>query len=68
MLRLLGTESLEYASLTYRLSDKPDAQIKRIVDIPEARRVIHEQDLARLHESGWLEDAVNFTEDEDTIE
>ena len=68
LLRLLGTESLEYASLTYRLSDKPDAQIKRIVDIPFARRVIHEQDLARLHESGWLEDAVNFTEDEDTME
>jgi len=68
LLRLLGTQSLEYASLTYRLSDRPDAQIKRIVDIPEARRVIHEQDLARLHESGWLEDAVNFTEDEDTIE
>jgi len=68
LLRLLGTQSLEYASLTYRLSDRPDAQIKRIVDIPEARRVIYEQDLARLHESGWLEDAVNFTEDEDSNE
>lgn len=68
LLRLLGTQLLEYASLTYRLLDRPDAQIKRIVDISEARGVINEQDLARLHESGWLEDAVNFTEDEHTIE
>ncbi len=68
LLRLLSSQSLEYASLTYRLSNQPNAQIKRIVDIPEAQRVINEQDLARLHESGWLEDAVNFTEDEETIE
>ncbi|MEC4880788.1 MAG: AAA family ATPase [Scytonema sp. PMC 1070.18] len=68
LLRLLSSQSLEYTSLTYRFSDKPDAHIKRIVDIPQARRVIHEQDLARLHESGWLEDAVDFTEDEETNE
>ncbi|MBD2771302.1 AAA family ATPase [Iningainema tapete] len=67
LLRLLSSQSLEYASLTYRLGDRLDAQIKRIVDIPEARRVIHEQDLARLHESGWLEDAMEFLEEEDTI-
>jgi hypothetical protein len=68
LLRLLSSQSLEYTSLTYRLSDRPHAQIKRIIDIPEAQRVINEQDLAHLHESGWLEDAVNFTEDEETIE
>ncbi|NMG22746.1 ATPase [Brasilonema bromeliae SPC951] len=68
LLRLLSPQSLEYASLTYRFWDKPDAHIKRIVDIPEARRVINEQDLARLHESGWLEDAVEFLEDEETNE
>ncbi|MBR8839212.1 MAG: AAA family ATPase [Stigonema ocellatum SAG 48.90 = DSM 106950] len=68
LLRLLSPQSLEYASLTYRLSDRPDAKIKRILDIPEARRVINEQDLARLHESGWLEDAVEFLEEEETTE
>ncbi|MDF5717967.1 MAG: AAA family ATPase [Rhizonema sp. NSF051] len=68
LLRLLSSQSLEYASLTYRLSNRSDAQIKRIIDITEAQRVINEQDLARLHESGWLEDAVEFLEDEDTTE
>ncbi|MDF5730872.1 MAG: AAA family ATPase [Rhizonema sp. PD38] len=68
LLRLLSSQSLEYASLTYRLSNRSDAQIKRILDIREAQRVINEQDLARLHESGWLEDAVEFLEDEDTTE
>jgi predicted ATPase len=68
LLRLLSPQSLEYASLTYRLADRSDAKIKRILDIPEAKRVIQEQDLARLHESGWLEDAVEFLEDEEIDE
>jgi predicted ATPase len=68
LLRLLSPKSLESASLTYRLPDRPDARIKRILDIPEAKRVIQEQDLATLHESGWLEDIVYFLEDEETVE
>lgn len=65
LLRLLSPQSLEYAALTYRLPNRPDAKIQRILDIPEAKRVIETQDLARLHESGWLEDAVEFMADED---
>ncbi|MGK7874606.1 MAG: AAA family ATPase [Xenococcaceae cyanobacterium] len=34
LLRLLSPQSLEYASLTYRLPDRLDAKIQRIVDIP----------------------------------
>jgi predicted ATPase len=68
LLRLLSPKSLEDASLIYRLPDRQDAHIKRILDIPEAQRVIQEQDLANLHESGWLEDMVYFLEDEETVE
>jgi predicted ATPase len=68
MLRLLSPKSLQDASLIYRLPDRQDAHIKRILDIPEAQRVIQEQDLANLHESGWLEDMVYFLEDEETVE
>lgn len=68
LLRLLNPKSLENASLIYRLPDRQDAKIKRILDIPEAKRVIEEQDLANLHESGWLEDMVYFLEDEETVE
>lgn len=64
LLGLISSTTLQYASLTYRLEGKADARIKRIVDIPEARRVIEQQDLTRLHASGWLEDAVVFVGDE----
>jgi predicted ATPase len=62
LLAFLSPEAREHAALVYRLEEQPDARIKRIVDIPEARRVLAEQDLARLHSTGWLEDAVAFLE------
>lgn len=64
LLRLLSPQSREYASLLYRLPERSDAQIKRIMDIPEIQRILTEGDLASLHESGWLEDAVYFMEEE----
>lgn len=60
LLRLVSPSTLEHTSFTYRLQGEPDTHIKRILDIPEARRIIEEQDIALLHESGWLEDAVEF--------
>jgi predicted ATPase len=65
LLRLLSPAALEFASLTYRLEGRADAQIKRILDIPEAQRIIEQHDLARLYESGWLENSVAFLEDEE---
>jgi hypothetical protein len=52
----------------YRSEGRSDARIRRILDIPEAARVLREQDLARLHASGWLEDAVAFAEGDDSPE
>lgn len=60
LLRLLSPKSLEHASLVYRSVEIPEARIMRLLDLPEARRVVREQDVARLLESGWLEDAVAF--------
>ncbi|MBI3795504.1 MAG: AAA family ATPase [Deltaproteobacteria bacterium] len=65
LLGLISPTTLKHASLTYRLENKPDARIRRILDIPEARSVIEKQDLTRLHASGWLEDAVAFVENEE---
>ncbi len=62
LLGMLSTTAREYASLVYRLEGKSEAGIRRIVDIPEAQQVLEEQNLSRLHESGWLEDAVSFAE------
>ena len=63
LLRLLSRESLGSASVVYRLSGTSTGRIKRIVDIPHIREVLETQDLARLHESGWLEDVLSFTEE-----
>jgi AAA15 family ATPase/GTPase len=66
LLRLLNPQSREYASLLYRLPDRSDAQIKRIMDIPDIQRILAQGDLAELHESGWLEDIVYFMEDKES--
>jgi predicted ATPase len=65
LLRFVSPDNLAYAALVYRLPDQPDARIARIVDLPTARDVIERQDVGRLFESGWLEDAVAFREDKD---
>lgn len=61
LLNLLDTKALEHASLIYRLPHNPEGRIKRILDIPGAADLIGKQDLAKLHASGWLEDAAYFT-------
>jgi|SRR5271157_1550301 len=66
LLQFLSQESLEHASLAYRLPDHPAAQIKRIVDIPNARRVIKEQPVSILHASSWFEDVLDFAEGGET--
>lgn len=68
LLRLLSQSSLEHASVVYRLTGTSFGRVKRIVDIPHIREVLETQDLARLHESGWLEDILNFSEAPDPSE
>ena len=62
LLGFLSEKARKSAALVYRLPGQPDAKIRPILQIPEAERVLKEQDLARLHSSGWLEDAVAFLE------
>jgi predicted ATPase len=62
LLGMLSDEAREHASLIYRFEGEQEGHIRRVMDIPEAKRVLEEQNLARLHESGWLEDAVAFSE------
>ena len=63
LLQVLSEESLKSCSLVYRLPDHPDAKIKPILEIPNARRVIEEQPVWVLHASSWFEDVMNLTED-----
>lgn len=60
LLAQLSATALDHASLVYRLDDSANSQIVRVLDLPDARRVLEDQDLARLHAAGWLEDAAAF--------
>jgi predicted ATPase len=61
LLRMLSRESLNNASIIYRLDERPNAHIIRILDLPEEiRQVIFNHDVARLYESGWFENTMSF--------
>jgi len=62
LLQMLSEDSLKNCSLVYRLPDHPDAKIKPILEIPDARRVIEEQPVWVLHASSWFENVMNLTE------
>lgn len=62
LLALVRPETLERAALTYRLEGQPDAHIRRILDIPDARTILEQTDAGHLLATGWLENAVSFAE------
>jgi hypothetical protein len=61
LLGLLGPDAQSNIVESYRLEETESSRLTRVVDLPEARRIIAEQGLARLHASGWIEDAVEFS-------
>lgn len=61
LLNVVSPNTLANASLIYRQETRPDAQIKRILDIPDAARLLQKYEPARLHAMGWFEDTVSFT-------
>lgn len=68
LLGFLSPDAQAYTSLIYRLPDQPDARIRRILDIPDAARLLEKGELGALHASGWMENAVFFTEGEEEAE
>jgi len=63
LLGFLSKKSLEHASLLYRLPGTSQGRIKRILDIPDVRRIAEVHGISHLHESGWFEDAMFFLDD-----
>ncbi len=64
LLTFLDGTSLDDAVLVYRREGSPESRVTRIVDIPEARRVIETRNLSHLHATGWLENAVELAGEE----
>ena len=62
MLTVMNDSTFANTSVVSRLEDSADAIIRRVADLANAPELRHEQGIGRLHESGWLEDALFFTE------
>jgi predicted ATPase len=60
LLAHLSQRSLAAASLVHRGPSTRGADIMSVMDIPTIREVLKKQDLARLHATGWLENALEF--------
>lgn len=62
VLRLIKEENLKYASLAYRLKRGKEGKLKPLPEIPHLLEVAKRKDIARLHESSWMENAMEFSE------
>ncbi|WP_437301395.1 AAA family ATPase [Sorangium sp. So ce426] len=60
LLAQLDDELLAHASLVYRLEGEPSGRIVRLVDVPDAERVLRGHDRGDLLASGWFEDMMEF--------
>ena len=61
-LSMVGDRTFENTSVICRLPDSDNAIVRSVAELPNAAELRRSQGLARLHASGWLEDAVYFTE------
>ena len=68
LLTVMNDNTFEHTSVVCRLDDISDAVIRPIAELPNVRELRQDQGLGRLHESGWMEDALFFTEDYDEAE
>ena len=68
LLTVMNDDTFENTSVVCRLEDTADAIIRPVADLPNARELRKERRLGRLHESGWMEDALFFTEGYDEAE
>ena len=62
MLTFANDTTFENTSVVCRLDDADDAIIRRVAELPNAVELRGSQGLGRLHASGWMEDALAFTE------
>lgn len=62
LLTLVNDDTFERTSVVYRDESSSDSVIRRITELPKAEELRISQGLGRLHASGWIEDALAFTE------
>ena len=68
LLTVMNDGTFENTSVVCRLEGRSDAIIRPVSELPSVQELRQDQGLGRLHESGWMEDALFFTEDYDPRE
>ena len=69
LLAMIGDDTFNNTSVVCRLPDTDDAVIHPVCELPDSEKLRRSQGLGRLHASGWMEDALAFTgEDEEQAE
>ena len=62
LLTVMNDQTFENTSVVCRLEDSSDAIIRPVAELPNVWELRQGQGLGRLHESGWMENALYFTE------
>ena len=65
MLTLMNDTTFENASVVCRLEHRRDAIIRPLADLPNVRELRETQGLGDLFETGWMEDMLHFTSDDE---
>lgn len=62
LLSMIGDETFKNTSVVCRRPDTDTAVVRRVASLPDADKLRRSQGLGRLHASGWMENAISFTE------
>ena len=62
LLTVINDNTFENTSVVCRMEDTQDAIIRPVTKLHNVQELRQDQGLGRLHESGWMEDALFFTE------
>lgn len=68
LLSMIGDETFRSTSVVCRRSGTDTAVVRPISELPAAGELRRSQGLGRLHASGWMENAISFTEGVDDEE
>ena len=63
LLSMVNDETFRNTSITCRLEDTNDAIIRSVADLPNIEKLRNTQGLGRLLTGGWMETALEFTEE-----
>ena len=65
LLAMVGDETFKHTSVVCRNPDTADAIIRPVVELPNAEKLRRSQGLHKLHATGWMENILYFSQDDE---